>query len=108
MATIGTFTKTDAGGYTGTIKTPTQTIKTVELRPVEKDGDKSPDFRVFGNGAEFGAGWKQTSREDREYVSLKLDDPYAPATIYANLFATDDGFTLIWSRRPAKAAKPDR
>ena len=52
--------------------------------------------------AEFGAAWKKTAREtDREYLSVKLDDPSFPAPIYASLVKGegDDSFTLIWSRR---------
>jgi uncharacterized protein (DUF736 family) len=41
---------------------------------------------------------------DREYLSVKLDDPCLPAPIYASLVKGegDDGFTLIWSRRTAE------
>ena len=52
--------------------------------------------------AEFGAAWKKTAREtDREYLSVKLDDPSFPAPIYASLVKGegDDAYTLIWSRR---------
>ena len=51
---------------------------------------------------EFGAAWKKTAREtEREYLSVKLDDPSFPAPIYASLVKVegDEGFTLIWSRR---------
>jgi uncharacterized protein (DUF736 family) len=38
---------------------------------------------------------------DREYLSVKLDDPSFPAPIYASLVKDEgeDSFTLIWSRR---------
>jgi len=51
--------------------------------------------------AEFGAAWKKTARDsDREYLSVKLDDPSFNAPIYANLFDDEDAetCTLIWSR----------
>ena len=54
------------------------------------------------HNTEFGAAWKKTAREsDREYLSVKLDDPSFPAPIYASLVKGegDDGFILIWSRR---------
>ena len=51
------------------------------------------------HNTEFGAAWKKTARDsDREYLSVKLDDPSFPAPIYANLVAVDDGYALVWSR----------
>jgi uncharacterized protein (DUF736 family) len=58
--------------------------------------------KVLGDGArEFGAAWKKVSNAGRDHVSDKLDDPSAPAPIYASLFETEDGdgLTIIWSRR---------
>ena len=101
MATIGTFTA-QGDGYTGSIKTLTLNVKQATLRKAEKDNDKAPDFRIFAGRTEFGAAWKKTAREtDREYLSVKLDDPSFPAPIYASLVKIegDEGFTLIWSRR---------
>jgi uncharacterized protein (DUF736 family) len=98
MATIGTFTKDDVGNYNGAIKTLTLNVKTAVLRKVEKDNDKAPDFRIFSGQTEFGAAWMKTSREDRAYLSVKLDDPSFPAPIYASLVDADEGYSLIWSR----------
>ena len=100
MAQIGTFTQGENGSLNGTIKTLTLNAKAA-IRPVEKDHDKAPDYRVFAGTVELGAAWKKTSREDREYLSLKLDDPSFPAPIYASLVKIegDEGFSLIWSRR---------
>ena len=100
MATIGTFTKDDAGNYNGAIKTLTLNVKSATLRKVEKDNDKAPDFRIFSGQTEFGAAWKKTSREDRHYLSVKLDDPSFPAPIYATLIEVEgqEGLQLIWSR----------
>ena len=104
MATIGTFTKTD-NGYTGAVKTLTLNVKTVKLVPAEGDSERGPDFRIFAGATEFGAAWKKTAREtQREYLSVKLDDPSFAAPIYANLFDDEDGetYNLIWSRsRPS-------
>ncbi|WP_315766850.1 MULTISPECIES: DUF736 domain-containing protein [unclassified Bradyrhizobium] len=100
MATIGTFTASD-NGYTGSIKTLTLNIK-VKFAASEKDNDKAPDYRIFAGSTEFGAAWKKTARDsDREYLSVKLDDPSFAAPIYASLVNVegDDDFTLIWSRR---------
>mgnify|MGYP005823106057 CR=1 FL=1 len=100
MATIGTFTASD-NGYTGSIKTLTLNIK-VKFAASEKDNDKAPDYRIFAGSTEFGAAWKKTARDsDREYLSVKLDDPSFAAPIYASLVNVegDDDVTLIWSRR---------
>ena len=98
MATIGTFTKSADGSYSGSIKTLTLNVKAAQLRAIDKDSDKAPDFRIFAGGTEFGAAWKKTSREDRDYLSVKLDDPSFPAPIYANLVDAEDGYSLVWSR----------
>ena len=98
MATIGTFTKDDTGNYNGAIKTLTLNVKQALLRPAETENDKAPDFRIFAGQTEFGAAWKKTSRENRDYLSVKLDDPSFPATIYASLVDADEGYSLIWSR----------
>ena len=98
MATIGTFTKSDAGDYNGAIKTLTLNVKQATLRKAEKDNNKAPDFRIFSGQTEFGAAWMKTSKEDRAYLSVKLDDPSFPAPIYASLVDADDGYSLIWSR----------
>ncbi len=97
MATIGTFTLSD-GAYSGAIKTLTLNVRNAQLRPNEKADDKAPDYRIFAGATEFGAAWKKTSQANREYLSVKLDDPSFPAPIYASLIETDDGFSLIWSR----------
>ena len=98
MATIGTFTKDDVGNYNGAIKTLTLDVRKATFRQVEKDNDKGPDFRIFAGQTEFGAAWKKTSREDRDYLSVKLDDPSFPAPIYASLVDAEEGYSLIWSR----------
>ena len=99
MATIGSFTKTDTG-FSGAVKTLTLNVKAT-FRADDKENDKAPDFRIFAGAIEFGAAWKKTSREGRDYLSVKLDDPSFPAPIYASLVEADDGkgHTLIWSRR---------
>ena len=98
MATIGTFTQASDGSYAGSIKTLTLNVKAAQLRPNDKTDDKAPDYRIFSGQTEFGAAWKKTSKEEREYLSCKLDDPSFSAPIYASLVKTDDGHSLIWSR----------
>jgi len=101
MATIGSFHKQDDGSYTGAIKTLSLNVKQAQFRANEKVDDKAPDFRIFSGQTEFGAAWKKTSRENRDYLSVKLDDPSFPAPIYASLVDAEDGYSLIWSRSRA-------
>ncbi len=98
MATIGTFHKQADGSYAGAIKTLSLNVKAAQFRASETDNEKGPDFRIFAGQTEFGAAWKKTSRENRDYLSVKLDDPSFPAPIYASLVDADDGYALIWSR----------
>ena len=74
MATIGAFAKFEDGSIHGDIKTLTLNVKAAVFRPAEKDNDKAPDYRIFAGQTEFGAAWKKTSRENRDYLSVKLDE----------------------------------
>ena len=98
MATIGTFTRQADGSYSGSIKTLSLNVKAAQLRPNEKTDEKAPDYRILAGQTEFGAAWKRTSQQDREYLSVKLDDPSFPAPIYASQVEVDGGHSLIWSR----------
>lgn len=98
MANIGTFTAQN-GSYTGTVRTLTLNVK-VRLVPSDKASENAPDYRVVaGNGLEIGAAWKKLSKAERPYLSVTLDDPSFPATLYARLVEGEDGtHNLIWSR----------
>ena len=56
MAQIGSFTRGENGVYTGEIRTLTLKVKAT-IRPVEREHEKSPDYRVSAGAVEFGAGW---------------------------------------------------
>jgi uncharacterized protein (DUF736 family) len=100
MANIGTFKSTGDSRYTGEIVTLSVQQKNVQIVPAERDNENSPSHRVFVGKAEIGAGWTKTSREGRNYLSIKLDDPGFNAPIFASLFDDEDGktFNLIWTR----------
>jgi uncharacterized protein (DUF736 family) len=100
MATIGTFTKSEAG-FTGAVKTLTLNVK-AKFIPAEKESDKAPDFRILAGAVEFGAAWKKTAQNGREYLSVRLDDPSFAVPIFANLIEGEEAnHQLIWSRRSA-------
>jgi uncharacterized protein (DUF736 family) len=104
MANIGTFT-TDKDGFTGSLRTLTLNVK-VKLVPNDKgSSENAPDFRLQAAGHDIGAAWKKTSEAGREYLSVTLDDPSFPATVYARLIEGEDGtHDLIWSRSKPQAA----
>ena len=99
MAQIGTFTRGDDGSFTGTIRTLNINTKAT-IKPVAKDNERSPDYRVIANGVELGAGWTKAAKDTgAEYVSIKLDDPSFTTAIYATLVQGEkDQHKLIWSR----------
>ena len=104
MANIGTFTA-EKDGFSGQLRTLTLNIK-VKLVPNDKgDSENAPDFRVQAAGHDIGAAWKKFSKAERPYVSVTLDDPSFPATVYARLIEGEDGtHDLIWSRSKPQAA----
>ncbi|MBM6595363.1 DUF736 domain-containing protein [Microvirga pudoricolor] len=101
MATIGTFTKSDNGSFNGAVKTLALNVK-AKIVPADKANEQAPDYRIFAGNTEFGAAWAKRSREGRDYLSVKLDDPSFPAPIFGSLVEGEDGeHSLIWSRRQA-------
>jgi len=99
MATIGTFTANE-NGFTGSIRTLALNVK-ARIARIDSPSDKGPHFRIYAGNVELGAAWQKRSGEsDRDYLSVKLDDPSFPAPIYATLSEVEgeDGYQLIWSR----------
>lgn len=100
MAAIGTFSKS-GDGFVGTIRTMTINVKAKITPNTSKASDNAPDYRVYAGGAELGAGWRETTKEDgRDYVALKLDDPSFAEPIRAAFFenAEDGTGVVMWSR----------
>lgn len=99
MTTIGTFTAAK-DGFTGTVRTLTVNVK-VKIVPAPKATENAPDYRILAGTFEIGAAWKKTAQaSQREYLSVTLDDPSFPGTLYARLVQNEDGndHSLIWSR----------
>lgn len=97
MAIIGTFrtTKDGLSGHISTLKIGVE----AQFQPVEKAGEKSPDYRVTSHGGEIGAAWSKTSKDGKPYLSVMLDDPSFDAPINCALFEAEDGkHHLIWNR----------
>lgn len=98
MATIGTFTST-ANGFYGSIKTLNLNVR-ARFERIENPSERGPHFRIYCGAVELGAGWQKVSAENRDYLSVTIDDPSFPAPIYATLIEVEgvDGLQLIWSR----------
>ena len=107
MAVIGTFTKSKDGGWEGSIRTLSMTTKVRFVPNDNRETATAPDFRVLCGTSELGAAWARRagSGEQREYLSVQLDDPSLPGPISAALFTSDDsqGANLIWNRRPRQS-----
>lgn len=104
MTAIGYVTREENGGFKGQLRTVS--IRTdIEILPVEiKSSENQPDFRIFTQGVEIGAGWKRLGETSgKEYVSLTLAAPeFGPRKLYANLgraAGQDDEncYAVIWN-----------
>jgi uncharacterized protein (DUF736 family) len=78
----------------------------VQFRSVKKTNPQEPDYRIVEEGeagtVELGAAWKRTSKSDRDFLSVTLDDPALPRALSAALMPGQaDSAILVWSR-PAK------
>lgn len=90
---------------TGTLRTLTLNVKVKLVANPKGENESAPDYRLQAAGHDIGAAWKKTSEAGRPYVSVTLDDPSFPATVYARLIENEDGtHALIWSRSKPKAA----
>ena len=97
MANIGIFTAQD-DGFTGTLRTLILNVK-VKIVPIPKESENAPDYRIVAGTVEVGAAWKKISKANRPYLSVVLDDPSFPATLYTRLIEGEEGaHNLMWSR----------
>ncbi|AMU94225.1 hypothetical protein AOA14_06345 [Sphingopyxis terrae subsp. terrae NBRC 15098] len=104
MASIGIVSGSIEKGFVGQLIT--LSIKApIEIRPNRgKASDVQPDYRVWSDGVEIGAGWIRVAEQSgRPYVSLSLATPeFGPRRIYANLGRAagqdrDNVFAIIWT-----------
>ena len=104
MPAIGHVTKQKDGNFKGQLKTLSFRAPIDILLNPSKSSDTQPNYRVYSQTVEIGAGWikkGQTSGED--YVSLTLVDPaFGPKKLYANLGRAagqddPDVYAVIWT-----------
>ena len=104
MASIGIVSGSIEKGFVGQLATISIRVP-IEIRPnPSKSGDVQPDYRVWSNGVECGAGWLRRSEASGNlYVSLSLEAPeFGPRRIYANLGRAagqdnPDVYALLWN-----------
>ncbi len=104
MPAIGHVTKQKDGSYKGQIKTLSIRAPIDVLPNTAKNSDTQPDFRVYSQTVEIGAGWWRVGKSSGEkYLSLSLADPvFGPKKLYCNLGTAagqsdENVFALIWN-----------
>jgi uncharacterized protein (DUF736 family) len=105
MATIGNFTQSKDGGWTGTIRTLTINAK-VRLVPNDgRDNPSAPAYRLLLGNHHIGDAWEAQTNDNnpQPYLRIRVDDPALPGSVSAVLFPSDDGMSakLIWKRTRA-------
>ena len=74
------------------LRTLTLNVK-VKLVPNDKGDTENAPTSTRKRLATVGAAWKKTSEAGREYLSVSIDDPSFPATVYARLIENEDART---------------
>ncbi len=104
MTAIGFVKKQKNGSYTGKLKTVSIQAEIEIIPNDQKSNANHPDFRVYTDDVEIGAGWLKTANSSgKEYVSLSIAAPeFGPRRIYANLgkaagSSDPDFFAVIWN-----------
>ena len=104
MAAIGIVSGTMDKGFVGQLRTLSiRAPIEIRLNPGKK-GDVQPDYRVWSDGIEVGAGWvRRAEGSGKLYVSLSLAAPeFGPRRLYANLARAagqddPDIYALLWN-----------
>jgi uncharacterized protein (DUF736 family) len=100
MSIIGTFERS-GNCIIGTLHLASLNVGLAFQPTRHADGEGNrPAYEIFMGSYQLGSAWKQKSREtNRDYLSVKLDDPTFPAPIYAALFEREGGsHVLVWNR----------
>ena len=104
---LGYVTKTETGGYEGTLAMVSLKTRIRILPNRAKENDAQPDFRVYTEDrVEIGGGWHRVGRtRGNAFVSLTFSAPeLGPNKIYANLgraAGQDDPtvMAILWNPR---------
>ncbi|WP_420346519.1 DUF736 domain-containing protein [Pelagibius sp.] len=104
---LGYVTKTETGGYEGTLSTMSLKKRIRILPNRAKESEAQPDFRVYTEDrVEIGGGWNRVGKTSgNAYVSLTFAAPeFGPSKIYANLGRAagqddPDAMAILWNPR---------
>lgn len=104
MPSIGIVSGSIEKGFSGQLITLSIKAPIEVRRNRDKANDIQPDYRVWSDGVEIGAGWIRVGEvSGRPYVSLSFATPeFGPRRIYANLGRAagedrEDVFAILWS-----------
>jgi uncharacterized protein (DUF736 family) len=105
MAVIGAFCRAKDGGWQGTIRTLSNTLKARFVPNDDRRSDTAPDFHIVSAQCDLGAAWVRRKADQTEYLSVQLDDPAFSRPISAALFysADDPSANLVWRRDDARS-----
>lgn len=100
MPVIGAFTRAKDGGWQGTIRTLSNSVKARFVPNDDRRSDAAPDFRIVAAQCDLGAAWVRRKEDQTEYLSVQLDDPAFIRPISAALFYSGDepAASLVWRR----------
>jgi uncharacterized protein (DUF736 family) len=100
MPVIGAFTRAKDGGWQGTIRTLSNTVKARFVPNDDRRTDAAPDYHIVSAKCDLGAAWVRRKTDQSEYLSVQLDDPVLPRPISAALFYSTGEPTanLVWRR----------
>jgi uncharacterized protein (DUF736 family) len=106
MATIGTFTRAKDGGWQGTIRTLSKTLKARFVPNDDRRSEAAADFHIVTGPCDLGAAWIRRKNGSSEYLSVQLDDPLLSRSISAALFYDTDSAeaSLVWRRDDGRAS----
>lgn len=104
MAAIGFVNGTMDTGYVGELRTLSIRVPVEIRRNAGKEGSVQPDYRIYSDGVEVGAGWIRIGAQSgKAYVSLTFETPeFGPRRLYANLARlagqdNGDSFVILWN-----------
>lgn len=106
---IGTFTyQRSKDTYTGELATFSGSVA-LTFQPLESRNENSPSHRAFAETksgtVEIGAAWQKSSKDNKPYMAVRLDDPTWAKPLNCALIEGDTGFILVWQREAQKARK---
>jgi uncharacterized protein (DUF736 family) len=103
LASIGIFTPTKEGGWTGTVRTLSIDAKVKFVPNDNRSNERAPTFRIYVGRSDVGAAWIGAARAtaSAEYFDVKLDDPTWQEPFWAILRIEKTGSEahLIWRRQ---------